>query len=264
MKYYKYIESDLEEAILEWIGEDLGYSIAFGPDIAPDGEYPERKSYKEVVLANRLKVAIEKINPNIPKDAQEEAIKKIVNIAYSSPNLLTTNQDFHRMVFEGIDVGYSRKDGSIAGDKVYLFDADNLENNDWLAVNQFTVIENNHNRRPDIIIFINGLPIAIFELKNPADTNATIKSAFNQIQTYKSEIPSLFTYNEFCILADHIKNAVIGTISSDMDRFMGWKSVDGKNIVKTNDLEILIKGIFAKDRVFDIIKNFIVFEKEKD
>jgi type I restriction enzyme R subunit len=264
MKHYKYIESDLEEAILEWFEEDLGYSVAFGPDIAFDGEHPERQSYKDVVLVDRLRSAVAQINSNIPRDAQEEAIKKAVNVAYSSPNLLTANQAFHKMLTEGIDVEYAREDGTIAGDKVYLFDVKNLNNNDWLAVNQFTVVENNHNRRPDVMIFVNGLPIAIFELKNPADANATLKSAFNQIQTYKAEISSLFAYNEICVLADHVKSAVVGTISADMDRFVGWKSIDGKKIVKTNDLEILIKGVFAKERLLDIVKNFIVFESEKD
>lgn len=264
MKHYKYIESDLEEAILEWFEEELGYAVAFGPDIAFDGEHPERQSYKDIVLIDRLRSAVNKINPDIPNGAQEDAIKKIVSVAYSSPDLLTTNQAFHKMLVEGVDVEYSREDGTIAGDKVYLFDTKNLDNNDWLAVNQFTVIENNRNRRPDILIFINGLPVAIFELKNPADANAIIKSAFNQMQTYKADVPSLFTYNEVCILVDHVKNALVGTISADMDRFVGWKSVDGKKISKTNDLEILIKGIFTKDRILDVIKNFIVFESEKD
>ncbi len=264
MKHYKYIESDLEEAILEWFEEELGYAVAFGPDIAFDGEHPERQSYKDIVLIDRLRSAVNKINPDIPNGAQEDAIKKIVSVAYSSPDLLTTNQAFHKMLVEGVDVEYSREDGTIAGDKVYLFDTKNLDNNDWLAVNQFTFIENNRNRRPDILIFINGLPVAIFELKNPADANAIIKSAFNQMQTYKADVPSLFTYNEICILVDHIKNALVGTISADMDRFVGWKSVDGKKISKTNDLEILIKGIFTKDRILDVIKNFIVFESEKD
>jgi len=264
MKHYKYIESDFEEAILEWFEEDIGYTVAFGPDIAFDGEHSERQSYKDIILIDRLRSAIAQINPNIPNSAQEEAIKKIASIAYSSPDFLTTNQAFHKMLVEGVDVEYSREDSTIAGDKIYLFDPKNLNNNDWLAVNQFTVIENNRNRRPDILIFINGFPVAIFELKNPADANATITSAYNQIQTYKADIPSLFTYNEICILVDHVKNALVGTISADMDRFVSWKSIDGKKISKTNDLEILIKGIFTKDRILDIIKNFIVFESEKD
>lgn len=260
---YKYTESDLEKAVLEWF-EELGYSIAFGPDIAPDGELRERESYQEVILADRLDQSVARINPSIPKEAQEEAIKKVVALAYSSPNLLIANQLFHRFIVTGVDVEYRRADGTIAGDKVYIIDSKNLDNNDWLAVNQYTVVENKHNRRPDIVVFVNGLPLAVFELKNPADMNATIENAFNQIQTYKSEIPSLFTYGELCVIADHIKNALVGTISANMERFAGWKSVDGDKLSKTNDLDFLIKGIFAKERLLDIIKNFIVFESEKD
>jgi type I restriction enzyme R subunit len=264
MKHYKYIESDLEEAILEWFEEDLGYSVAFGPDIAFDGEKPERQSYKDVVLENRLKTSLEKINPNIPKEAIQEAMDKILAVPWVAGGLFVANNQLHKWLAEGVDVMYKDRDGLMRGDKVYLFDDKNLDNNNWLAVNQYTVIENNHNRRPDILIFRNGLPIAIFELKNPADASATIKSAFNQIQTYKNEVSSLFVYNEICILVDHVKNAVIGTISADMDRFVGWKSTDGNKVTKTNDLEILIKGVFAKERILDIIKNFIVFENGKD
>lgn len=263
MTNYKYTESDLENAVLEWF-EGLGYSVAFGPDIAPDGESPERESYKDIVLAGRLRDAVARINPSIVREAQEEAVKKAIAVAFSSPDLLVANHSFHQMLTSGIDVEYRREDGSIAGDKVYLIDPVNAGNNDWLVVNQYTIIENNHNRRPDVLVFINGLPVAIFELKNPADANATVTGAFNQIQTYKAEIPSLFAYNELCIISDHIMNALVGTISADMDRFVGWKSVDGDHIIKTNDLNILIKCIFAKDRLPDIIKNFIVFENEKD
>jgi len=264
MSKNNYTESNLEEAILEWLKDDLGYSVVFGPNIANDGESPERESYQDIIPIQRLRSSLRRINPNIPEESREEVIKRIINIPYSSPSLLINNQEFHRMISEGVDIEYKREDGTIAGDKVYLFDSNNLNKNDWLAVNQYTIIENNHNRRPDIIVFINGLPIAVFELKNPADPNATLRSAFNQIETYKNDIPSLFAYNELCILVDHIKNATVGTISSDMDRFMGWKSIDGKEINRSNDLETLIKGVFNKEKIFDIIKNFIVFEKAKD
>src|SRR3989344_5261709 len=165
MTNYKYTESDLENAVLEWL-EDLGYSIAFGPDIAPDGELPERESYKDIVLVDRLRTAVARINPSIPQEAQEDAIKKIISVAYSSPNLLIANHAFHQMLALGIDIEYRRPDGTVAGDKVYLVDTKNLDKNDWLAVNQYTVIENNHNRRPDVVVFVNGLPLAVFELKN--------------------------------------------------------------------------------------------------
>lgn len=263
MTPYKYTESDLENAVLEWL-EELGYSIAFGPDIASDGGSPERESYKDIVLVGRLRDAIAKINPSIPQETQDEAIKKVVNAAYSSPNLLVANHAFHQMLALGVDVEYRREDGTIAGDKVYLVDSNNLDNNDWLAVNQYTVIESNRNRRPDVVVFVNGLPLAVFELKNPADVNATISGAFNQIQTYKSEISSLFAYNELCVISDHIKSALVGTISADIERFVGWKSIDGKKFIKSNDLDILIKGAFAKDRLLDIVRNFVVFENEKD
>ena len=263
MTNYKYTESDLENAVLEWL-EELGYSIAFGPDIAPDGESPERESYKDIPLVGRLRTAVARINPSIPQEAQEDAIKKVVGVAYSSPNLLVANHAFHQMLALGIDIEYRRPDGTVAGDKVYLVDTKNLDKNDWLAVNQYTVIENNHNRRPDVVVFINGLPLAVFELKNPADVNATISGAFNQIQTYKAEIPSLFAYNELCVISDHIKSALVGTLSADMERFVGWKSVDGEKLTKTNDLDILIKGVFTKDRILDIVRNFVVFENEKD
>ena len=263
MTNYKYTESDLENAVLEWL-EELGYSIAFGPDIAPDGESPERESYKDIPLVGRLRTAVARINPSIPQEAQEDAIKKVVGVAYSSANLLVANHAFHQMLALGIDIEYRRPDGTVAGDKVYLVDTKNLDKNDWLAVNQYTVIENNHNRRPDVVVFINGLPLAVFELKNPADVNATISGAFNQIQTYKAEIPSLFAYNELCVISDHIKSALVGTLSADMERFVGWKSVDGEKLTKTNDLDILIKGVFTKDRILDIVRNFVVFENEKD
>ena len=262
MTNYKYTESDLENATLEWL-EELGFGIVFGPNIAPDGESPERESYKDIVLIGRLRSAVSAINPNIPRDAQEDAIKKVVNVAYSNPSLLETNHSFHRMLAEGVDVEYRREDGSIAGDKVYLVDHKNLSNNDWLAVNQYTVIENNHNRRPDVIIFINGLPLAVFELKNPADVNATVRNAFNQIQTYKSDIPSLFTYNAFCIISDGIDSR-IGSLTADMERFMKWRTIDGETVAPASipEMEVLIKGVFTKDHLLDIAKNFIVFETD--
>ncbi len=259
-----YIESDLEEAILEWFKDELNYSVLYGPEIAYDGTNPERTSYKDVVLVNRLRQAIGRINPTIPVEALDDAIEKLVGVPWVKPGLMEVNQLFHKYLIEGVPVAFKDQGGLLRNDSVMFFDLLNPSNNDFTAVNQFTIIENNHNRRPDILIFVNGLPIAIFELKNPADENATLRSAFNQIQTYKDEIPSLFAYNEICILVDHVKNAVAGTISADLERFLGWKSIDGEVIQKTNDLQTLIKGMFAKDRLLDIMKNFVVFETEKD
>lgn len=260
----KYTESTLEEATLEWL-EELGYSVVGGPEIAPapDGERPERNNYSDVVLTERLKKAIDRINPNIPEPARDEALKKVLRVSNFSPQLILNNQAFHTLLQDGIDVEYQRMDGSIAGDKVRIIDTVDPDKNDFLAVNQFTVIEQNKNRRPDVVIFINGLPIGIIELKNPADVSATIKGAFNQIQTYKNEIPSLFSYNELAIISDGME-ARVGTISANWEWFTHWRTVDGETIAPNSlpQLEVMLKGIFTKQRILDIISNFVVFETD--
>src|SRR3989344_9588063 len=199
----KYTETDLELATLEWL-EELGYSVIGGPEIAPppDGERPERKRYSDVVLEGRLRTAINKFNPDIPEDAKEEALKRILQVAFTTPSLVLNNKIFHSYLRDGVDVEYMRNDGTVAGDKVRLVDFSDIRKNDFLAVNQYTVIENNTNRRPDVVIFINGLPVVVIELKNPGDEKATVKNAFNQIQTYKQDIPTLFAYNELSIISD--------------------------------------------------------------
>jgi type I restriction enzyme R subunit len=216
-------ESDVEQAALD-ILEELEYKTLYGPDIAPlpEGRKPERKTYSDVVLVERLARAIDKINPAIPKEAKEEAIKKVLRT--ESPKLIVNNQSFHRMLVNDIDVEYRKNDGRIAGDKVWLFDFDKPEKNEFLAVNQFTVIENNCNRRPDIVIFVNGLPLAVIELKNPADENATVWTAFSQFETYKNEIPSLFNYNGMLVISDGME-ARAGTITSGKEWFMLWRTV---------------------------------------
>jgi len=256
----KYTESDLEQATLDWLRE-LGYSVAWGPDIAPDGEKPERKNYSDVVLEKRLRSAIARLNSNIPEDAKEEAFKKVLQAANATPSLVLNNKIFHSLIRDGVDVEYLRKDGSVAGDKVELIDSKNPDNNDWLAVNQFTVIENNINRRPDVVIFINGLPLAVIELKNPGDERATIRSAFNQIQTYKKDIPSLFAYNELSIISDGL-DARVGTISAEIEWFTKWRTIDGKKLAPDSvpQLEILLKGLLSPKRLLDFIVNFIVFD----
>ena len=212
-------ESDVEEGALE-ILSGLGYNILHGLDIAPDGINPQRKSYSEVVLVERLRVAVDRINPKTPEEAREEAIKKVLRT--ESQQLIINNQNFHKKLVEGVDIEYRRKDGSIANEKVWLFDFKNPQNNEFLAVNQFTILENNNNRRPDIILFINGLPLVVIELKNPADENATIWTAFNQLETYKAQIPSLFPYNEISVISDGIETRA-GTITSNKKRFMPGK-----------------------------------------
>ncbi len=258
----KYTESELEEATREWL-EELGYQTIFGPDIDPETEKSERSDFSQVVLENRLKSAIERINPKIPVEARDEALKKVININHATSLLVTNNQIFHRYLANGIDVEYRRSDGTIAGDKVWLIDKENLENNDWLWLNQFTIKENS-NRRPDVVIFVNGLPLAIFELKNLADENVGIKEAFNQFQTYKQDIPSLFAFNELLVISDGAE-AKLGSLTSDEDRFMRWRSIDGTELASDAmpQLEVLIKGVFDKKRFLDIVINFIVYNPYK-
>jgi len=255
-------EQEVEEHALD-IFENMGYEVISGPDIAPapDGKTPERENYSDVVLVERLRKVIDKLNPNIPAEAKEEAVKKILRT--HSPNLIEDNQNFHQMLVDGVDIEY-RKEDRIAGDKVKIFDFENPENNEFLAINQFTIIENDVDRRPDIILFVNGLPLVIMELKNLADENATIWSAFNQLQTYKEQISSLFRFNEILVITDGIE-ARSGTITSNRERFMQWKTIDGKKAPKNmTEMEVLIRDMFNKNKFLDIIRNFIVFEKEKE
>ncbi|OPY56833.1 MAG: hypothetical protein A4E49_00148 [Methanosaeta sp. PtaU1.Bin112] len=253
-------ESLVESAALSWLS-DLGYAAIFGPDIAPGEPAAERESFQEVLLSRRLQDALRRLNPAIPSDALDEALRKLSR--QQSPSLLASNRAFHKMLIEGVPVEYQRKDGSIAGDHAQLVDFENPENNEFLAVNQFTVIEGQQNRRPDIVIFVNGLPLAVIELKNPADENATIQTAFQQLQTYKNDIPSLFTYNEILVISDGLQ-ARAGTLTSDWSRFMPWRTIDGKEIAPKGrpELDVLIKGIFEKGRILDFIKHFIVFESD--
>ncbi|HEC88906.1 MAG TPA: type I restriction endonuclease subunit R [Thermoplasmata archaeon] len=249
-------EEDVEEFAFDVL-TGLGYERAYGPDISEGGLSPERK-YNEVVLLRRLRRAIDRLNPSIPSEAKGEAIKKVLR--ETSQNLVENNHTFHKMLVDGVDVEY-RKNGRIIGDKVWLIDFDNVENNEFLAVNQFTVIEGNNNRRPDIVLFVNGLPLVVIELKNPADKEATIWKAYGDHQTKMQEIPSLFHFNEILIISDGTE-ARTGTITSDKQRFMPWKTIDGEEpSLPLPQLEVLIKGICKKETLLDIIRHFIVFEK---
>ena len=251
-------ESDIEEVSLDWLAE-LGYTILHGPDIAPDTPDAERSSYKETVLTRRLQDAVANLNPNIPADAQEEAIRKVLNP--DSPALFQNNRAFHEMLVDGIEVEYRLPKGTIRGDRVQLIDFDTPENNDWLAVNQFTVVETSE-RRPDIVLFVNGLPLAIIELKNPTDEKATILTAFRQIQTYKQQIPALFTYNEALVISDGLE-ARIGSLTADTEWFLPWRTIEGADEAPSTEvaLEVLIKGAFEKQRFLRYLKHFIVFEE---
>lgn len=250
-------ENEIEEIALSYL-QNLGYSYILGPDISPDGEHPERQ-YNEVILTTRLRDAIDKLNPTLGQDAKEDALKKVLRT--NSPNALINNETFHKYLTQGIDVEVRTTDG-IRGQKVYIVDFTNPENNEFLAVNQFTIIEGSQNKRPDIILFVNGLPLVVIELKNAADENATIKSAYNQLQTYKQAIPSLFTYNELLIVSDGW-DAQCGTLTSDFGRFMSWKSKDGTTTADhlQPEMEVMFLGMLNKQTLLDLISQFIVFEK---
>jgi len=254
-------ESHIEEAALDWF-EELGWSVLHGPDIAPEEPASERNSYGDVILRGRLESAIDSLNPTLPAQAKEEALRKVLHI--DSPSLILRNRAFHKMLKDGVDVEIA-ENGRVRGEQVKLVDFEKPDANDWLVVNQFTVVEGQHNRRPDIVVFVNGLPLAVIELKNPADENATIETARKQFETYKAEIPSLFNTNELLIASDG-DQARMGSLTAGREWYLPWKTVDGKTIADPDDLELetLIKGVFDKRRFLDLIRHFIVFENWED
>lgn len=218
----KITEQDVEDASLEILGE-LGYEIIHGINIAPDSETPLRSKWDDVILKPRLKEAIQKLNPKLPDDAIDESIKKLKRL--STINLIKSNEKFHNYLIEGIPLEYRAKNGKITSDNVKLIDYQDPNNNRFSAINQFTIIENNKNRRPDIIIFINGLPISVIELKNSASESANLESAYKQLQTYKDQITSLFLYNELLVISDGTY-AQVGTLTSNNEWFLPWKTID--------------------------------------
>ena len=252
-------ESDIEQMLIEQL-KAKGYQYLYGPDIATDGETPMRASFEEVVLREKLKNAVKRLNPSLPYTVQDEALKTVLRI--SSPDVLANNEAFHRLLTEGVPVSVF-KDGVERGERVWLIDFNDPWNNEFTVVNQFTVIENGHNRRPDVILFVNGLPLVIFELKNAADENATLQSAYRQIETYKQQIPSLFTYNALVVISDGLE-ARAGSLSAGFSRYTAWKSDDGENIAShlVSELEVLVNGMLRKDTLLDLIRYFTVFTKE--
>jgi type I restriction enzyme R subunit len=255
-------EAIVEDAALTWFGE-LGYAIGHGPHMAPGEPAAERASFGDVVLAGRVRKAIDRLNPAVPVEAREDALRKVLRVG--TPSLTQTNRAFHRMLRNGVEVEYRRPDGSIAGDRVWLVDFANPSSNDWLAVNQFAVIESQHNRRPDIVVFVNGLPLAAIELKNAADEDATIWSAYAQVQTYKAEIPSLLHYNAALVLSDGLQ-ARIGSLTANQEWFKVWRTIDGEGDAPktTLELEVMIRGVFERQRFLDLLQHFIVFEDNPD
>ena len=255
-----FTESDVESAALAWLSE-LGWQVKHGSEIAPDGLFAERQDYGQVVLEQRLRDALARLNPDLPPKALQDALRKLVNPPGAT--LEQRNRALHRMLVDGVTVEYRRPDGAIAGAQARVLDFDDPDNNDWLAVNQYTVVENRHTRRPDVVLFVNGLPLAVLELKNPADEQATIWSAYQQLQTYKQEIPSLFVYNEALVISDGLE-ARIGTLTADRDRFMPWRTITGEAIAPPElpQLEVLVRGVFEPKRFLQLLRDFIVFEDE--
>jgi type I restriction enzyme R subunit len=258
-----FTESVVEEAALAWL-EALQYAVVHGPDIAPGELAAERRDYGQVVLEDRLRQALKRLNPKLPAEALEDAFRKIIRIEGSTAQ--ARNRAFHRMLVDGVTVEYRRPDGSIAGAQVRLLDfakTEKTDQNDWLAVNQFTVAENKHTRRPDVVLFINGLPLVLMELKNAADENATIATAYNQIQTYKAELPTLFDYNALAVISDGAA-ARIGTLTAGREWFKPWRTIAGETLAPASmpEIHVMIDGVFEKRRLLDLIANFIVFEDE--
>ena len=253
-------EDHIEQIVIQEF-VDLGYAYINGADISPEGSAHERE-FNEVVLKQRLQKVILKLNPTVPFEAQEEALRKVLRS--DSPSLFQNNYSFHKYLTDGVDVEY-RKGDRIAGDKVWLVDYETPSNNEFLVVNQFTIIENNVNKRPDIILFINGLPLVVIELKNAVDENATIHSAFNQLQTYKQTISSLFQYNELLIVSDGWE-ALYGSLTSPKQFFVPWKSIDGKLVADENmpQMEVMVKGMLNKDVILDLIRHYILFHQDKE
>jgi type I restriction enzyme R subunit len=265
-------ESIVEDAALEWFGE-LGYAVGHGPHLAPGEPAAERDSFSEVVLVGRLREAIRRLNPAIPEEAREEALRKVLRVG--TPSLVQTNRAFHKMLRDGVPVEYPRPDGSIAGDDVRLIDFGDVRSNDWLVVNQFTVKEGEHNpsaakalegsRRPDIVVFLNGLPLGLIELKNAANEETDIWSAYAQLQTYKAEIPTLLHYNAALVVSDGLQ-ARMGSITANQEWFKVWRTIDGEgDAPKTAlELEVLVRGVFERQRFLDLLHHFIVFEEDPD
>jgi len=257
-------EDQLEQKTIAWLRE-LGFGYAYGPDIAPppDGIAPEREDYRQVILAGRLRTQLEAINPTLPLSAIEDAVRQV--LTPNLPTLIQINRQFHRWLRDGVKVQY-QKNGETVGDQVRLIDFTNPMANDWLAVNQFTIKGPNHTKRPDIILFVNGLPFAVLELKNPADEEADIWAAFNQLQTYKAQIPDLFNANELMIISDGI-TARVGSLTADKERFSAWRTIDGRTVDPLGamrELETMAKGLLSPAFLCDYLNSFILFEEDED
>lgn len=253
-------EDQIEQSILETL-RGMNWQILHGPDIGPDGN--SERDYRDMVLNERLKAALLKLNPSIPQPALDEAFKKIVRI--DEPTLLENNQALHKLIVDGVPVQYRNASGDIKHDQAQIIDFEHPTQNEFVAVNQLTILQGDYNRRPDVVLFVNGLPLVLMELKNAADSKADLQSAYRQIQTYKSEISDFFRFNELCIISDGLESEM-GTVTSSLERMMPWKTVDGeKEVGRVPMLDVLVRGVCDHIRLLDIIQNFIAFERaDKD
>ena len=251
------LEAELEEFLLQKF-KMLGYERSTDAEIGPDGTSPERESYGHVILQRRLVEAIERLNPYIPSEARQDAFKSLV--ATVTPSLVEENRRLHGVMVEGVGVEYYDRDGTIRGDTVRLIDFEKIDANDWLVLSQLTVIESGNHRRPDVVLYLNGLPLAVIELKNPGDENATLDGAFNQLQTYKDQIPSLFRTNAVLVTSDGL-HARLGSLTANLERFMPWRTVDGCAVSPKGapELGTVIEGVFEKARFLTLIRDFTVF-----
>ncbi len=258
----RFSESIVEDAALAWLDE-LGYAVLHGPDIGIGEPGAERidPNYRDVILEGRLRQALVKLNPDLPPEALEDAYRKLTRV--DAPSLIARNRAVHRMLVNGVTVEYARADGSIAGAQARVIDFDEPENNDRVAINQFTVAEGQHTRRPDVVLFVNGLPLAVIELKNAADENATIWSAFHQLETYQAQIPLLFSTNASLIVSDGTQ-ARVGTLAAGREWFKPWRTITGTGdaVASLAELQVVLEGVFDKRRFLDLLRYFIVFEDE--
>ena len=257
----KPITEDKIETFAIEVLQAIGWEYVHGLAIAPGAEQAERDNFEQIILVNRLRKSIAVLNPAIPQDAQEQAIQKVLRIY--SPELLHNNETFHQLLVEKVKVPY-QQNGFERSYEIALMDFEHPMDNEFLVVNQYSIKEKNQTKRPDLLLFVNGIPIVIIELKNATDENATLRKAFDQLQTYKSTIPALFTYNAICVVSDG-HECKAGSVSAGYSRFMTWKTADGKKEASRfiPQLEILLKGMLNPSTLLDLVRNFIVFEKSK-
>ncbi len=255
-----FTESEVEAAALEWL-KGLGWTVAHGPDIAPHTAGAERTDYREVILVHRLRDALERLNPSLPAEALDDALRKLIQPEGST--LEARNRAFHRLLVHGVTIEYRTGGGALRGAQGTVLDYEKHANNDWLAVNQFTVVEGEHERRPDIVLFVNGLPLGLIELKNPADEKATVWAAWQQTQTYKAELTDLFAFNAALMASDGV-TARIGTLTSAWEWFKPWRTIDGETLSGPHlpQLQVLLEGVCERHRFLTVVRDFIVFEDD--